>query len=151
MLNKYYQFNVDAFFRDYDYNSRRYKEIRENMDDDADLDGISFGRIKGGKIADPTALKAMKREAKEYRIKELDLYFAAYDFIVTQLDSDELKVLDYIKAERWRKDDKSAALSRLCEALFCEKSQAYRRIDAFRLKVRQIVGKGVKMGDSSSI
>lgn len=137
MLEKYYEFNPDKFYRDYHTNARRLKQLRREQDAIIESGGMDFSRpsVSGGQPGDPTASKVFKRQAIEDKIQVLENYFETADYIRTLLNEEELVIVDFYLC---RRGDKKAAMYKCCDRLCIEEPSFYKRLAKLRQKLREI-------------
>lgn len=133
MIERYYNFDVDRFLRDYEENKRKLKELQIEKQAIADSGGMNYSHIRGGGISDPTAQKAQRREKVDLKIRELESYFASYEKLTAGLSDTEWLLVDYIATPKDRRN-----FEKLKTTLNYDKTATYEQLNALRRKLRKI-------------
>ena len=81
MIDSYFEFNVEKFFRDYKQKKNtleRLKKEKESIPDEFSTDW-SNERVSGGQASDPTEQKVFRRLRIDEKIADNERYFKAYE------------------------------------------------------------------------
>ena len=133
MVEKYYNFDVDRFLSDYDKNVRILAELIAEKETAADSGGMDYSHVRGRGISDPTVQKAQRREKIDWEIREYQEYLNAYKNLTSDLDADELLMIQYIAQQKGTKNFED-----LKSALGYDRTATYDRLSKLRKKLRKI-------------
>ena len=133
MIERYYNFDVDKFLRDYEPNMRRLRELKAEKQAIADSGGMDLSRVRGSGVSDPTAQKALRREKIDLQIKELEAYAKEYEALTADLTPEEWELVNYISTPKERR-----SFEKLKMTLNYDKTATYDRLNALRRKLRKI-------------
>lgn len=138
MDRRYYSFDVDGFFRDYNDNKRKQKFLREKYASAI----ISSGgnpdepKVAGGLPTSQVEAIAEKREKISKELKKYDKYFEMVDGILNALEGEERFIAEeYFLRGKKRRDQ----IEILAEKTYCSTATCYRKIREVRQKIKEIV------------
>ena len=136
MIDRYFELNVDRFFRDYKQNKNRLERLRkekESVPDEFSTDW-SNERVSGGQASDPTEQKVFQRLRIDEKIDELERYFNAYDVILSELTTEERRIVE----EYYIKRGGVAAVNRLGREFCCEQAKVYTLIKQTKRHIKEV-------------
>lgn len=135
MLEKYYKFNAERFYEEYNRNEKILKDLK------CELDNITFTkvvdykhtRVSGGETGDPTFQNVKRIESLNEKIKDLEYYFEIERLIYHKLNEKEKSVVDYLKLPRERR-----SIHKLSDILNFSEKWTYQIISDTEKKVEEI-------------
>lgn len=136
MLDRYFELNVDRFFRDYKQNQKRLERLKAEKDSIPEEFSTDWTneRVSGGQASDPTEQKVFQRLRLDEKIAELERYFKAYDLILSELSTEEQRIVE----EYYIKRGGVAAVNRLGREFCCEQAKVYTMIKRTKNHVKEV-------------
>ena len=136
MIDSYFEFNVEKFFGDYKQKKNtleRLKNEKESVPDEFSTDW-SNERVSGGQASDPTEQKVFQRLRIDEKIAGLERYFKAYDLILSELTTEERRIVE----ECYIKRGGISAINRLSREFCCEQSKVYAMKTQTKIHIKEV-------------
>lgn len=138
MDRKYYSFDVDGFFRDYNDNKRRQKFLREKYASAILSSGGNPDepKVAGGLPTSQVETIAERREKIMNELKKCEEYFAMIDKILKHLEGEDRFIAEeYFLRGKKRRDQVEV----LADKTYCSTATCYRKIRDVRQKIKEFV------------
>lgn len=82
MIERYFVFDVDRFFRDYTSNIKELDNLKEVLDEQTELRGMDYSTPKsGGLMQSKVEMQLYKKDSLERQIKDYETYFKWWEWI----------------------------------------------------------------------
>ena len=136
MIDSYFEFNVERFFGDYKQKKNTLEPLKnqkESVPDEFSTDW-SNERVSGGQASDPTEQKVFHRLRIDEKIAEIERYFKAYDLILSELTTEERRIVE----EYYIKRGGPSAVNRLGREFCCEQSKVYTLIKQTKRHIKEV-------------
>lgn len=137
MIEKYWRFDVDSFFKDFKRNEQLLKNLQVEKESIAEVESMDYSepRVGGGITSDPTLDRVRRRMSIDDKIKTLNEYFTLEKKIYEGLDNIEKLIIDqYFKVQ----NRQSLHIRKICEQVGYSENWVYTKVRDIRKKIRNM-------------
>lgn len=143
MIDSYYIFDVDSFFRDYKKNKKKLEDIRYRIEQIPHSGGMDYSnpRVTGGGISDPTSAKAHRMAVLREEEKEIEEYLETVNRVLDALTEEERTIVKMYYNMETREIANEVVLSNITNTIGIHRATIYEMLKEIKSTVRYLIGR----------
>lgn len=143
LIDSYYVFDVDSFFRDYKKNKRKLEDIKYRIEQIPSMGGMDYStpRVSGSVNSDTTASKAHRIAVLKEEAKEIEEYLETVNRVLDALTEEERTIVKMYYNMESKEVANEVVLSNITEKIGIHRATIYEVLKEIRSTVRYMIGR----------